>query len=114
MGPIAALVAGRCYSLRRRSSSRAVAGPRSTTLILQPLRHLRILAMACTGSRSDAVAAAAIWDMSSTMAHDRLDSATALTLPASTLCGQIRHRDDWEDQASGHARPTAPVFGHVP
>ena len=39
---------------RRRSSMRAVAGPRSTTLILQPLRHWRISAMACTGSRSDA------------------------------------------------------------
>jgi hypothetical protein len=48
--------------------------------------------MACTASRSAAVAAVAIWGMSSMMAHDRLGSAIALTLPASTLCGTARRR----------------------
>ena len=109
MGPAARAV-GRCYSPRRRSSMRAVAGPRSTTLILQPLRHWRISAMACTGSRSDAVAAAAISGMSSTMAPDRPASAIASTLPASTLCEPTRLRDIGKTQR-GHdvGRPALPA-----
>ena len=55
----------------------------------------RILAMACTGSRSGAVAAAAISGMSSMMAPDRPASAIA-ALPASTLCEPTRPREDWE------------------
>src|SRR5215475_517148 len=99
MGLTAARAVGRCYSPRRRNLIRAVAGPRSTTWTRQPSRRWRILAMACTGSRFGAVAAAAISGMSSMMARDRPASATALTPSASTLCEPTRTREDWEDCA---------------
>ena len=50
--------------------------------------------MACTGPKSGAVAAAAIWGMFSMMARNRPDSATASTLPALALCGQTRSKGD--------------------